>query len=113
MIDFSSTRLSLSPNVFRTFSIRYAKALAKGRRNAPRRKRRHPGLQNLSRRASPRSIHSVNPLERLNREIRRRERVVGVFPDRASVYRLIGTQLVNVDEDWRFGRRYMAKKDID
>jgi transposase-like protein len=49
----------------------------------------------------------------LNREIRRRERVVGVFPDRASVYRLIGTQLVNVDEDWRFGRRYMAKKDID
>jgi transposase-like protein len=60
-----------------------------------------------------RSIHSVNPLERLNREIRRRERVVGVFPDRASVYRLIGTQLMNVDEDWRSGRRYMAKKGID
>jgi transposase-like protein len=60
-----------------------------------------------------RSIHSVNPLERLNREIRRRERVVGVFPDRASVYRLIGTQLMNVDEDWRSGRRYMAKKGIE
>lgn len=60
-----------------------------------------------------RSINSVNPLERLNREIRRRERVVGVFPDRSSVYRLIGTQLMNIDEDWRAGRRYMAKEGID
>jgi len=60
-----------------------------------------------------RSIHSVNPLERLNREIRRRERVVGVFPDRSSVYRLIGTQLMNIDEDWRAGRCYMAKEGIE
>jgi transposase-like protein len=60
-----------------------------------------------------RSIHSVNPLERLNWEIRRRERVVGVFPNRASVYRLIGTLLMNVDEDWRAGRRYMAKQGIE
>jgi transposase-like protein len=59
-----------------------------------------------------RSIHSVNPLERLNREIRRRTRVVGVFPDRSSVYRLVGTLLVNVDEDWRAGRGYMGKKGI-
>jgi len=49
-----------------------------------------------------RSIHSVNPLERLNREIRRRERVVGVLPDRSSVYRLIGTQLMNIDEEVYF-----------
>ena len=60
-----------------------------------------------------RSIHSVNPLERLNREIRRRTRVVGVFPDRASVYRLVGTLLVNTDEDWRAGRRYMGKEGIE
>jgi len=60
-----------------------------------------------------RSIHSVNPLERLNREIRRRTRVVGVFPDRASVYRLVGTLLVNSDEDWRAGRRYMGKEGIN
>jgi len=60
-----------------------------------------------------RSIHSVNPLERLNREIRRRERVVGVFPDRSSVYRLIGTQLMNIDEDWRASRCYMAKEGIE
>jgi len=59
-----------------------------------------------------RSIHSVNPLERLNREIRRRTRVVGVFPDRSSVYRLVGTLLVNVDEDWRSGRYYMGKEGI-
>jgi transposase-like protein len=60
-----------------------------------------------------RSIHSVNPLERLNREIRRRTRVVGVFPDRPSVYRLVGTLLVNTDEDWRAGRRYMGKEGIE
>ena len=60
-----------------------------------------------------RSIHSVNPLERLNREIRRRTRVVGVFPDRASVYRLVGTLLVNTDEDWRAGRRYMGKEGVE
>ena len=60
-----------------------------------------------------RSIHSVNPLERLNREIRRRTRVVGVFPDRLSVYRLVGTLLVNIDEDWRAGRRYMGKEGIE
>ncbi|MHA1267804.1 MAG: hypothetical protein ACTSRS_21405, partial [Candidatus Helarchaeota archaeon] len=41
-----------------------------------------------------------------------RERVVGVFPDRTSVYRLLGTQLMNVDEDWRAGRCYMAKEGI-
>lgn len=60
-----------------------------------------------------RSIHSVNPLERLNREIRRRTRVVGVFPDRTSVYRLVGTLLVNMDEDWRAGRRYMGKEGVE
>lgn len=50
-----------------------------------------------------RSIHSVNPQERLNQEIRLRTQVVGVFPDRSSVYRLVGTLLVNTDEDWRAG----------
>lgn len=59
-----------------------------------------------------RSIHSVNPLERMNREIRRRTRVVGVFPNRESVFRLVGTLLMDMDEDWRGSRRYMAKKGI-
>ena len=59
-----------------------------------------------------RSIRSVNPLERLNHEIRLKIRMVGVFPDRASVYRLIGTHMINLDEDWRAGRCYMAKEGI-
>jgi transposase-like protein len=60
-----------------------------------------------------RSIHSVNPLERINREIRRRTRVVGVFPNRASVFRLVGTLLMDIDENWRGGRRYMAQDGIN
>jgi transposase-like protein len=60
-----------------------------------------------------RSIHSVNPLERLNREIRRRTRLVGVFPNRASVFRLVGTLLMEIDEDWRGGRRYMAQEGMN
>jgi len=47
-----------------------------------------------------RSIHSVNPLERLNREIRRRTRVVGVFPNRSSMFRFVGTLLMDTDENW-------------
>ena len=59
-----------------------------------------------------RSIHSTNPLERLNREVRRRTRVVGVFPDRPSVYRLVGTILLETDEDWRAGRRYFSQESM-
>ena len=59
-----------------------------------------------------RSIHSINPLVRLNRKFRQREQVVGVFPDRSSVYCLIGTFLMNVDGDWQYGRRYTAEKGI-
>jgi transposase-like protein len=60
-----------------------------------------------------RSIHSTNPLERLNREIRRRTNVVGVFPDRPSILRLTGSLLLEQDEDWRAGRRYFSKKSMD
>jgi transposase-like protein len=45
-------------------------------------------------------ISSTNPLERLNREIRRRTRVVGIFPHRGSCLRLIGMLLVETHEDW-------------
>ena len=50
------------------------------------------------------SLRSVNTLKSLNREIRRRTQVVGVFPDCSSVCRLVGTLLVNTDEDQQTGR---------
>ena len=45
-------------------------------------------------------ISSTNPLEPLNREIRRRTRVVGIFPHRGACLRLIGMLLVETHEDW-------------
>ncbi len=64
-------------------------------------------------RAHWRRIHSTNPLERLHKEIRRRTKVVGVFPDRASVFRLVGMILKETDDDWRGGRHYFQQESMD
>ncbi len=60
-----------------------------------------------------RRIHSTNMLERLNKEVKRRTKVVGVFPDRPAVIRLAGSVLIEIDDDWRAApRQYFSQKSM-
>lgn len=57
-------------------------------------------------------LASTNTLERLNKEIKRRSRVVGIFPNDASIVRLAGALLAEQTEEWQVSRRYMSLEAI-
>ena len=63
-------------------------------------------------RAHSPQVHSTNPLERLNAKIKRRTNVVGIFPNDASITRLVGAVMLEQNDQWSLSRRYMQLEGV-
>ena len=57
-------------------------------------------------------IASTNPLERVNKEIKRRSDVVGIFPNEDAIRRLVGAVVLEQSDEWQVGRCYMAQHSL-
>ena len=56
-------------------------------------------------------IQTTNGMERINKELKRRTKVVGAFPNEASLLRLAGAILMDINEEWVTGRRYLSMEE--